>query len=167
MEKMLLSKFDTGNTLGRPQEESQFQQLSKTLEMCSVTQKTYNEKVNDLWLDLINLMLKVLFRPICRGENGRNHCSSRAAIHQFNQGERFKTILLVRWQWCKDHFQGKNRKETDTRESHVLKIGKESPGDGPSRFGCGQGEVEEGENARNARSGRGGIANRTGIQFWT
>ena len=45
MEKMLLSKFDTGNTLGRPQEESQFQQLSKSMEMCSVTQKTYNEKV--------------------------------------------------------------------------------------------------------------------------
>ena len=44
---MLLSKFDTGNTLGRPQEESQFQQLSKTMEMCSVTQKTYNEKVNE------------------------------------------------------------------------------------------------------------------------
>jgi len=48
MEKMLLSKFDTGNTLGRPQEESQFQQLSKTMEMCSVTQKTYNEKYSSV-----------------------------------------------------------------------------------------------------------------------
>lgn len=48
MEKMLLSKFDTGNTLGRPQEESQFQQLSKSMEMCSVTQKTYNEKYSNV-----------------------------------------------------------------------------------------------------------------------
>lgn len=48
MEKMLLSKFDTGNTLGRPQEESQYQQLSKSMEMCSVTQKAYNEKYSSV-----------------------------------------------------------------------------------------------------------------------
>lgn len=43
-EKMLLSKIDSGNTLGRPQEESQFQQLSKSMELCSNSQRPHHEK---------------------------------------------------------------------------------------------------------------------------
>lgn len=44
-EKMLLSKIDSTNTLGRPTDESQYQGLGRTLEATSTSQKPHNEKV--------------------------------------------------------------------------------------------------------------------------
>jgi len=43
-EKMLLSKIDSTNTLGRPTDESQYQGLGRTLEATSTSQKPHNEK---------------------------------------------------------------------------------------------------------------------------